>query len=140
MNRDKCLAYRQSQIDEAIRQKNLVETLPLNQVILLTCRVWRKSGNTWENSKVAAIALNWNYTSIRCDIIAVEFEDVHPYYLDIQKLQDMGPNDVLLPNFGRHALKFIYIKNWEPIDPYYYPLLIGYGLKYPRLEQILKTA
>ena len=138
MNREKALSYRKKILKESIRQKNLVETLPENTLVLLTCILY-STNRDWVDGKIACFTTNvWNLTSIQCHMVAC---DTHNWECDhdMQVLRDLEESHDAIDNpaFGRHPIKFQYIKDWEPLAPECVPLLVGYPIKYPRFDNLL---
>ena len=138
MNREKTVAYRERILQEATHQKSLVETLPENTLLLLTYRMYSRDRG-WVDGKLACFTTNnWNLTSIQCHMVACDthtYENEHD--MQILKMYEQS-HEALDPAFGRHAIRFQYIKSWEPIAPEYIPLLVGYPIKYPRFYTLLK--
>jgi hypothetical protein len=145
MSRDKALIYRERVLTESIRQRDLVKTLPENTLLLFTYRSYSNE-KKWVDTKVAAFTTNvWNLTSIQCHMVA---SDTHTWEWDhdMQRLRASEEADTPLDKyttdlgvtFGRHPLKFQYMKAWEPIAPECVPLLVGYPIKYPRFYTLLK--
>jgi hypothetical protein len=137
MNREKCIAYRHQVVGEANRQLRVVEQIPLNEVVLITMYCWfhkgdrpDEEGSRWQDTKIACEPISFNLTSIRVQMIAIK-DKPYPFTFDIEHMDMIS---------GKRALKLQYIRTWEPVEPTMYPLFMGYGIRYPRLEQLLKGA
>jgi hypothetical protein len=138
MDRLKALTYRERIILEAQRQHATVSTLPENTLLLMTFRGYSSDERKWVDTKIAVFTTNvWNFTSIQCHMVAC---DTHTWEWDhdmqVQRATEEN-GEALDPAFGRHALKFQYMKTWEPLDSKMIPLLVGYPIKYPRFYTLL---
>ena len=136
MKREKCLAYRQRVIDESFRQRDLVQTLPLNSLVLFTFRDYFREKSAWMSTQILAIPVLFNLTTIRCNILTVKdkgsnFDSYlerayHPGNMEVEKF------NILL------ALKFSLIEAWSNVDPIDLPLFIGHDTKFPKFSHVLK--
>jgi hypothetical protein len=143
MNRDKALAYRQRCLDESMRQRELVETIPQDKLLLVTYRsyFYHETPPSWKNMKVACEVKLFNLTSVRCLIYAAERIN-YPFQSDFEFPNPgrsyTGPAVHKISSKDLQPLKFYNIVGWEPLPKEHLPLVLSYQLLYPRLIELLK--
>jgi hypothetical protein len=139
MNREKALAYRQRCLDESMRQREIVETIPQGQLLLVTYRNYFYHSNEWENMKVACEVKLFNLTSVRCLIYAAEFVTC-PFQSDFDNVTHPLQQTPIHKEDSKdlQPLKFYNIIDWEPLPKEHLPLVLSYQLLYPRLIELLK--
>jgi hypothetical protein len=148
MNRDKALAYRQRCLDESLRQREMVETIPQNKLLLVTYRnYFHNETPPWKNMKVACEVKLFNLTSVRCLIYAAE-RISYPFRSDFDFPSLPNQGGYTRPPIGLavhkiaskdlQPLKFYQIVDWELLPKEHLPLIISFDLKYPRFDELLK--
>jgi hypothetical protein len=146
MNRDKALAYRQRCLDESLRQREMVETIPQNKLLLVTYRnYFHNETPPWKNMKVACEVILFNLTSVRCLIYAAE-RISYPFQSDFDFSNNggaytrppTGPAVHKDSSKDLQPLKFYNIVDWELLPKEHLPLVVSYQLIYPRLTELLK--
>lgn len=126
MNQQKCLKAMQDKVTEAIRQEDLVASLPLKTPIEFN--YWghyRGENNEWSKRdvKIAGIIKHFNLTSATLHIIAVQYKGLYPFHRD---------------DLETFSLKYPSLKEWRVLPKEDLPLLMGWEIIKPLLSKLIK--
>jgi len=124
----KRLESQKADIDRAIE---IVNSIPLNVVLMITYRLftWVPQKNRRETveMKIAVRGIAYNEGSLRCEMIAAERNDRHPFNSNREI-------DNKLP------IKYTDILKWEELKSEDLPLLMGFDRQYNLLSELISNA
>jgi hypothetical protein len=123
MNQERCLKAMQDKVTEAIRQKDIVATIPLKTIIEFSYDGHCRSENGWTKKivKIAGIIKHFNLTSTTIHIIAVQDKDLYPFNREPEIF----------------SLKYVFLKQWQVIPKKDLPLLMGWEFINPLLSKLI---
>lgn len=130
MNRTKCIEKTQMRIDAEFKNKELIKAIPINKLLDVTIQSWGIDYKNVEDHLVAIVDC-FNLNSIRFNVVAVSSPFTYPFSRDVDR-----PNDEKWHE--KVALRFNKILKWELFPESELPILLGWGIQYPLLSELIK--
>jgi len=124
----KRLESQKADIDRAIE---IISSIPLNVILMITYRLstWvpQKRHRETIEMKIAVKGIAYNEGSLRCEMIAVERNDMYPFNSNREQENKL-------------PIKYTNILKWEVLKSEDLPLLIGFDRQYDLFSELISNA